>query len=118
MAVIFVPLLTYFEMSLSWLILMAPVGLAGFAGGWAGGGKSLWVKDRNGLATIVATVPTTDAAIVRAKLTTATVSTVLTWAFTAAGLAIATVILLNGSIAKQIEAERFLRTLFEDYSKF
>jgi hypothetical protein len=109
MMVIFVPLFTYIDISFWQLALLAPVGLAGFAGGWTGGGKSLWVKDRTGLATVVATVPTTDAAIVRAKLKVATYSTVLTWAFTAAALAIVTVIALNGSIAKQIEAERFLR---------
>src|SRR4029079_8156993 len=91
-------------------------GVAGFAGGWAGGGKSLWVKDRAGLATVGATVPTTGPAIVRAKLKIATYSTVLTWAVTAAALAIATVIALNGSIAKQIEAERFLQDNIQNNS--
>jgi hypothetical protein len=112
--VIFVPFFIDHGLFFWQLALLAPVGLAGFAGGWAGGGKSTWVKDRNGLATTVATVPTTDAAIVRAKLKIATYSTLLTWAIVAAVLAGVTMIALNVPGPMRQEALNFLRNGVQD----
>jgi hypothetical protein len=93
--VIFAPFFLYSETFLWQLALMAPLGLAGFAGGWAGGGKSPWMKDRAGLATTIATAPIPDDAIVRSKIKTATYSALLTWLVTVSSLTIMAVLVLT-----------------------
>src|SRR6185295_795523 len=64
-------------------VLIVPVVLAGFTGGFPGGGKSQWAKDRSGLSTLLASMPIDDSELVRIAFKVAAISALkacaLTW---------------------------------------
>jgi hypothetical protein len=68
--------------AVGWLGILAIPVLGAFVAGLPGGGKSLWVKSRTGLSTMIATMPIDNAALLRATLKVSAFSSLATWAIT------------------------------------